>query len=164
MSLKKNNEEIKIEFPNNSLIAILVGNHSVNIIKLEKLINVNINLFGNQFHISGKMEKINLAKLILANVYNKLSNKKIDNTNFEFSDFVTEFRMLSGKINLNSTLSPKLDKIIDYKFETWKKTIIPKSLGQESYFKALNNYELVFGLGPAGTGKSYLAVAKVIDL
>ena len=164
MSLKKNNEEIKIEFPNNSLIAILVGNHSVNIIKLEKLINVNINLFGNQFHISGKMEKINLAKLILANVYNKLSNKKIDNTNFEFSDFETEFRMLSGKINLNSTLSPKLDKIIDYKFETWKKTIIPKSPGQENYFKALNNYELVFGLGPAGTGKSYLAVAKGIDM
>ena len=118
MSLKKNNEEIKIEFPNNSLIAILVGNHSVNIIKLEKLINVNINLFGNQFHISGKLEKINLAKSILANVYNKLSNKKIDNTNFEFSDFETEFRMLSGKINLNSTLNPKLDKIIDYKFET----------------------------------------------
>ena len=164
MSLKKNNEEIKIEFPNNSLIAILVGNHSVNIIKLEKLINVNINLFGNQFHISGKIEKINLAKLILANVYNKLSNKKIDNTNFEFSDFETEFRMLSGKINLNSTLSPKLDKIIDYKFETWKKTIIPKSPGQENYFKALNNYELVFGLGPAGTGKSYLAVAKGIDM
>ena len=164
MSLKKNNEEIKIEFPNNSLIAILVGNHSVNIIKLEKLINVNINLFGNQFHISGKMEKINLAKLILANVYNKLSNKKIDNTNFEFSDFETEFRMLSGKTNLNSTLSPKLDKIIDYKFETWKKTIIPKSPGQENYFKALNNYELVFGLGPAGTGKSYLAVAKGIDM
>ena len=164
MSFKKNSEEIKIEFPNNSLIAILVGNHSVNIIKLEKLMNVNINLFGNQFHISGKMEKINLAKLILANVYNKLSNKKIDNTNFEFSDFVTEFRMLSGKINLNSTLSPKLDKIIDYKFETWKKTIIPKSPGQENYFKALNNYELVFGLGPAGTGKSYLAVAKGIDM
>ena len=164
MNLKKNNKEIKIEFPNNSLIAILVGNHSSNIIKLEKLMNVNINLFGNQFYISGKLEKINLAKSILANVYNKLSNKKIDNINFEFSYFETELRMLRGKTNLNPTLSPKLDKIIDYKFETWKKTIIPKSLGQEDYFKALNNYELVFGLGPAGTGKSYLAVAKGIDM
>jgi len=164
LNLKKNNKEIKIEFPNNSLIAILVGNHSSNIIKLEKLMNVNINLFGNQFYISGKLEKINLAKSILANVYNKLSNKKIDNINFEFSYFETELRMLRGKTNLNPTLSPKLDKIIDYKFETWKKTIIPKSLGQEDYFKALNNYELVFGLGPAGTGKSYLAVAKGIDM
>ena len=56
------------------------------------------------------------------------------------------------------------DNLIEQKFETWKKTIVPKSLGQKSYFEALNNYELVFGLGPAGTGKSYLAVAKGIDL
>ena len=164
MNLKTNKEEVKIEFPNNSLIAILVGNHSINMIKLEKLIDVNINLFGNQFHISGKLEKVNLAKLILTNVYNKLSNKKIEDLNFEFSDFETELRMFSGNINLNSVPSTNIDKIIDYKFETWKKTIIPKSVGQRKYFEALNNYELVFGLGPAGTGKSYLAVAKGIDL
>jgi len=164
LNLQINKEEIKIEFPNNALVAALVGNHSVNIIKLEKLINVNINLFGNQFHISGNTEKVNLAKVVLTNIYNKLSNKKIEDFNFEFSDFETELRMLSGNINLNSTLSPKIDNILDYKFETWKKTIFPKSLGQKKYFEALNNYELVFGLGPAGTGKSYLAVAKGIDM
>ena len=164
MNFKRNEEEIKIEFPNNSLVAILVGNHSINIIKLEKLVSVNINLFGNQFHISGKNEKINLAKSILTNVYNKLSNTKNESINFEFSDFETELRMLSDKTNLNTIPSPKLDKIVDYKFETWKKTIIPKSLGQKIYFEAMNNYELVFGLGPAGTGKSYLAVAKGIDM
>jgi len=60
--------------------------------------------------------------------------------------------------------SNKVKEVIKYKFETWKKTIIPKSLGQNIYFEALNNYELVFGLGPAGTGKSYLAVAKGIDM
>ena len=65
------------------------------------------------------------------------------------------------KVNSNSN---KVKEVIKYKFETWKKTIIPKSLGQNSYFEALNNYELVFGLGPAGTGKSYLAVAKGIDM
>ena len=54
--------------------------------------------------------------------------------------------------------------MFQYKFETWKKTIVSKSLGQNDYFDALNNYELVFGLGPAGTGKSYLAVAKGIDM
>ena len=60
--------------------------------------------------------------------------------------------------------SKKPNEILDYKFQTWKKTIVPKSFGQKSYFEALNNYELVFGLGPAGTGKSYLAVAKGIDM
>ena len=164
MNFKINKKEIKIEFPNNSLIALLVGNHSINIIKLEKLIDVNIDLFGNQFHISGKLENINLAKSILTNVYNKLSNEKIENIKLEFSDFETELRMLSGKNNLNPSPSPKVDKIIEFKFETWKKTIVPKSIGQKEYFEALNNYELVFGLGPAGTGKSYLAVAKGIDM
>ncbi|MDB2388635.1 PhoH family protein, partial [Alphaproteobacteria bacterium] len=65
------------------------------------------------------------------------------------------------KVNSNAN---KAKEVIKYKFETWKKTIIPKSLGQNSYFEALNDYELVFGLGPAGTGKSYLAVAKGIDM
>ena len=164
MNFKINNKEIKIEFPNNSLIALLVGNHSINIIKLEKLIDVNINLFGNQFHISGKLENINLAKSILTNVYNKLSNEKIENIKFEFSDFETELRMLIGKKKLNPSPKPEIDEINEFKFETWKKTIVPKSIGQKEYFEALNNYELVFGLGPAGTGKSYLAVAKGIDM
>ena len=164
LNLKINKQEIKIEFPNNALVAALVGNHSVNIIKLEKLINVNINLFGNQFHISGKIEKVNLAREVISNTYNKLSEKKIEEFNFDFSDFETELRMLSGNTNLNSAPREKIDSFIDYKFETWKKTIIPKSLGQKKYFEALNNYELVFGLGPAGTGKSYLAVAKGIDM
>ena len=161
----KNNthkDEITIEFPNNSLLAIIVGNYSVNISKLEKLIDVDLNLFGNQFIIAGEFKKINLAKTILTNIYNKLSNEKINNLNFDFSFFETELRILSDKNN-SKTVSVQ-NNLIEQKFETWKKTVVPKSLGQKSYFEALNNYELVFGLGPAGTGKSYLAVAKGIHM
>ena len=161
----KNNthkDEITIEFPDNSLLAIIVGNHSINISKLEKLIDVDLNLFGNQFIIVGELKKINLAKTLLTNIYNKLSNEKINNLHFDFSFFETELRMLSDKNN-SKTVYVK-NSLIEQKFETWKKTIVPKSLGQKSYFEALNNYELVFGLGPAGTGKSYLAVAKGIDM
>jgi phosphate starvation-inducible protein PhoH len=71
-------EEISLELPSNSLIAVLVGHHSVNLAKLEKLIDVNINLFGNQFNISGNIENINKAKLIISNVYHKLSLEKSD--------------------------------------------------------------------------------------
>jgi phosphate starvation-inducible protein PhoH len=53
-----NKEEITIDFPNNSLVAIIVGNHNLNIAKLEKLLDVNISLFGNQFNISGESKKI----------------------------------------------------------------------------------------------------------
>ena len=90
-----------------------------------------------------------------------MSNQEIKDLNLQFSYFETELRMSERKKKFNSN---KVKEVIKYKFETWKKTIIPKSLGQNIYFEALNNYELVFGLGPAGTGKSYLAVAKGIDM
>ena len=64
MNYKIKKEEILLELPSNSLIAVLVGHHSINLAKLEKLIDVNINLFGNQFNISGNAENINKAKLI----------------------------------------------------------------------------------------------------
>ena len=161
MNNQPHKEEITIEFPNNSLLALLIGQHSINIVKLEKLLKVSINQFGNQFKISGDNKDINLGKTILTNIYNKLSNQEIKDLNLQFSYFETELRMSVRKKKFNSN---KVKGVIKYKFETWKKTIIPKSLGQNIYFEALNNYELVFGLGPAGTGKSYLAVAKGIDM
>jgi len=159
----KNKEEITIDFPNNSLVAIIVGNHSINITKLEKLLDVSINLFGNQFNISGEIKKIDLTKTIITNVYAKLSKEKLNNINFNFMDFETELRMLSGKHNSKFDLIDH-NTTYEQKLDTWKKTIFPKSVGQKYYLEALNKYELVFGLGPAGTGKSYLAVAKGIDM
>ncbi len=163
MNYKRKKEETLLELPSNSLLAVLVGHHSINLAKLEKLIDVNINLFGNQFNISGNAENINKAKLIISNVYNKLSLEKSDISEFDFSNFETELRMING-ISSNLKLNQKIDQHKDLKFETWKKTIIPKSVGQKKYFEALNKFELVFGLGPAGTGKSYLAVAKGIQM
>ena len=78
LNYKIKKEEILLELPSNSLIAVLVGHHSINLAKLEKLIDVNINLFGNQFNISGNAENINKAKLIISNVYHKLSLEKSD--------------------------------------------------------------------------------------
>ena len=163
MNYKTKKEEISLELPSNSLIAVLVGHHSINLVKLEKLIDVNINLFGNQFNISGNADNINKAKLIISNVYHKLSQDKSDIYEFDFSNFETELRMIEG-MSANSKSNQKIDQNKYLEFETWKKIIIPKSIGQKKYFEALNNFELVFGLGPAGTGKSYLAVAKGIHM
>jgi len=160
---KTDNQKVTIEFPNNSLLAILTGENSINLIRLERLLEVVINQFGNQIKISGDNKNINFTKTILTNVYNKLSNNEIEDMNLNFSFFETELRMFSNKSEKKEN-SNKPNEILEYKFQTWKKTIVPKSFGQKSYFQALNNYELVFGLGPAGTGKSYLAVAKGIDM
>ena len=163
MKKKTDNQKVTIEFPNNSLLAILTGENSINLVRLERLLEVVINQFGNQIKISGDNKNINLTKTILTNLYNKLSNNEIEDMNLNFSFFETELRMFSNKSEKKEN-SNKPNEILEYKFQTWKKTIVPKSFGQKSYFEALNNYELVFGLGPAGTGKSYLAVAKGIDM
>jgi len=160
---KTDNQKVTIEFPNNSLLAILTGENSINLIRLERLLEVVINQFGNQIKISGDNKNINFTKTILTNLYNKLSNNEIEDMNLNFSFFETELRMFSNKSEKKEN-SNKPNEMLEYKFQTWKKTIVPKSFGQKSYFEALNNYELVFGLGPAGTGKSYLAVAKGIDM
>ena len=163
MKKKTDNQKVTIEFPNNSLLAILTGENSINLIRLERLLEVVINQFGNQIKISGDNKNINFTKTILTNLYNKLSNNEIEDMNLSFSFFETELRMFSNKSEKKEN-SNKPNEMLEYKFQTWKKTIVPKSFGQKSYFEALNNYELVFGLGPAGTGKSYLAVAKGIDM
>ena len=163
MKKKTDNQKVTIEFPNNSLLAILTGENSINLIRLERLLEVVISQFGNQIKISGDNKNINFTKTILTNLYNKLSNNEIEDMNLNFSFFETELRMFSNKSEKKEN-SNKPNEILEYKFQTWKKTIVPKSFGQKSYFEALNNYELVFGLGPAGTGKSYLAVAKGIDM
>lgn len=163
MKKKTDIQKVTIEFPNNSLLAILTGENSINLVRLERLLEVVISQFGNQIKISGDNKNINFTKTILTNLYNKLSNNEIEDMNLNFSFFETELRMFSNKSEKKEN-SNKPNEILEYKFQTWKKTIVPKSFGQKSYFEALNNYELVFGLGPAGTGKSYLAVAKGIDM
>ena len=163
MKKKPDNQKVTIEFPNNSLLAILTGENSINLVRLERLLEVVISQFGNQIKISGDNKNINFTKTILTNLYNKLSNNEIEDMNLNFSFFETELRMFSNKSEKKEN-SNKPNEMLEYKFQTWKKTIVPKSFGQKSYFEALNNYELVFGLGPAGTGKSYLAVAKGIDM
>ena len=90
-------------------------------------------------------------------VYDILLFKKNNVQSIDFSIFESEYKMLKNK-NSVDTSSKVLNSI-----DTWKKTIYPKSDGQNKYILAVNEYDVIFGLGPAGTGKSYLAVAKAVQ-
>ena len=121
-----NNKEITIEFSNNSLISIMLGNHSINLSRLEQLTEANIQTFGNQFKISGKDEHVKLAKAILTNVYDSISKERGKNIICEFSRFETELRMLKTDSNFHETIKTK-SSFNSYKIDTWKKTITPFS-------------------------------------
>ena len=136
----------------------MLGVESINLIKLQKLLDVNLDIYGNLIRIYGETKQVKKTEDLLNKVYHLVVNDNNEDVNYEFSIFETELKMLEEK---SIIIDNNKEKLI---LETWKKTIVPKSLGQIKYLEALNQYDLVFGLGPAGTGKSYLAVAKGVEL
>ena len=156
--LNKNKiSQVELTFNSNDNLNILLGQNSENLDKLNDIIDVEISFFGNKLLIVGKKQNVELAEDLINKVYDILILNKNNNQNIDFSIFESEYKMLKNK-NSVETSSKILNSI-----DTWKKTIYPKSDGQKKYIQAINNYDVIFGLGPAGTGKSYLAVAKAVE-
>ncbi len=149
--------QVELTFNSNDNLNILLGQNSENLDKLNDIIDVEISFFGNKLLIVGENQNVELAKNLINKVYDLLLLNKNNNQSIDFSNFETEYKMLK-KQNSVDTSSKILNSI-----DTWKKTIYPKSDGQKRYLQAINEYDVIFGLGPAGTGKSYLAVAKAVQ-
>ena len=154
---KRNQLQVELIFNSNDDLNILLGENSKNIDKLNKIINVEISFFGNKLFIVGEKQNVELAENLINKVYDLLLLDKNNNQIIDFSIFESEYNMLKNKNSVDT--SAKISNSID----TWKKTIYPKSDGQKKYIQAINEYDVIFGLGPAGTGKSYLAVAKAVQ-
>tara|TARA_B100001248_G_C27379228_1_gene456055 strand:- start:191 stop:1186 length:996 start_codon:yes stop_codon:yes gene_type:complete len=156
--LNKNKiSQVELTFNSNDNLNILLGQNSENLDKLNNIIDVEISFFGNKLLIVGENQNVELAKNLINKVYDLLLLNKNNNQSIDFSNFETEYKMLK-KQNSVDTSSKILNSI-----DTWKRTIYPKSDGQKRYLQAINEYDVIFGLGPAGTGKSYLAVAKAVQ-
>ena len=153
----RNLSQVELTFNSNFDLNILLGENSKNIDKLNEIIDVEISFFGNKLFIVGKKHNVELAEDLINKVYDILLFNKNNAQSIDFSIFESEYKMLKNK-NSVDTSSKVLNSI-----DTWKKTIYPKSDGQNNYIQAINEYDVIFGLGPAGTGKSYLAVAKAVQ-
>jgi phosphate starvation-inducible PhoH-like protein len=160
---KKNNPESSafqpatrdIEFADNGLTAILFGDLNKNLQTIEQCCGVTIHARGNGVHISGLGHEVELAAELLEQFYG-LIRKGL--TLFS-ADFAFGLRVLE------SNPGARLDKIfLDKVFITTQNRIIsPKTSNQKSYIDAIRNNDIVFGIGPAGTGKTYLAVAMAVS-
>ena len=150
-------DHIELEFNSNKDLNILLGENSKNLDKLNKILDVNISFFGNRLTIIGKKTKIDKAKKLIKKIHEVLLQDKKNNQSFDFSIFESELKMLENENFIDSSVQ-FLNSI-----DTWKKKIIPKNNGQKEYINAIGDFDLTFGIGPAGTGKSYLAVAKAVE-
>jgi phosphate starvation-inducible PhoH-like protein len=138
------------EFSDNALLQQLVGPHNANLARLEQRLGVILHSRGNTVTIEGADDAVERASAALDRLYERLANGQgIENGDI---DSAARFAAEAG--------TPEQDLTI----RTRKRHISPRTPMQATYLRALNDFELVFALGPAGTGKTYMAVAKAVAL
>lgn len=144
----------KIDFPDNDLIGMLCGEHNAHVKLLEKKIGLSINVRGNGITLRGGDWEIELAEIVLNQLYGLIKNEYP----IYINDVEYAIRILSGdqSADLKRIF---LDKVY---IASNKKVITPKSINQKEYIDCIRRFDIVFAIGPAGTGKTYLAMAMAI--
>ena len=155
---------ISIVFQDNALLPMLFGDHDAHLEKIEKKFNLSISSRGNVVSVFGEKDKIECAKTVLDNLYADLRG----GGEIGPAEVDAAIRMIGqpssrhGHAGDDSTLLfPPSDLTI---IKTQKKVIKPYSPRQAAYIQTLGSNELVFALGPAGTGKTYIAVAMAVAM
>ena len=145
-----------VSFSDNNILRNLLGEQDSHLKLLEKLSGLRLTIRGNNITLAGDDPiTLQLSKQVLVQLYgiiNKGYNVFAEDINYAY-------RMLSGNCDLD------LEKIfLDTVFIASKKRIItPKSIAQKLYIDAMRKHDMVFGIGPAGTGKTYLAMAMAVS-
>lgn len=152
--VKADEATTQISFDDNQLVQQLAGARNSRLKIIEKQLDVKVHLRGNQFSIEGEAPHVELTERLLAELA-ELIQKGYP---LYDSDIVYAIRILSE--NLSRSLK---DIFLDHVFiASNKRTISPKSVRQKEYIEAIRHYDVVFGIGPAGTGKTYLAMAMAV--
>ncbi len=144
----------QLEFEDNQFLSSLFGYHDKNLKVLENKFKVKLYTRGNLLSIKGNRDPVEKAYFIIEGLYKKLKNNDISAEEIE------------SNIDLAKPTYIKEQIEQDQKFQinTKLKTIYPKTKNQEIFLKEMRSKDIVFAVGPAGTGKTYLAVAYAVSL
>jgi phosphate starvation-inducible PhoH-like protein len=146
--------EVVLTFDDNTLLLNLCGERNANLKLIEGALQAKLNLRGDRITLIGEESEVKLAQRVLEELYGLLS----EGYPLYPSDVNHAIQILSG--NFKARLR---DIFLDSVYVTSKKRVItPKSLAQKEYIDAIRTYDIVFGIGPAGTGKTYLAMATAV--
>ena len=146
------NDTLSIIFNNNEILMGVVGEFNNNLKELEKITDTKIYSRGNSILVKSSSAKNQLVK----NAIIFLTDQLILNGTIEKKDIISSI----NKFMINE----KTDKKIEYIIKTPKKSVIPRSEKQKSYVRALKESDIIISCGPAGTGKTFLAVAVALTM
>ena len=144
----------KLEFEDNQFLSSLFGYHDKNLKVLEDKFKVKLYTRGNLLSIKGNRDPVEKAYFIIQGLYQKLKNKDITAEEIE------------NNIDLAkpSYIKEQIEQDQKFQITTKLKTIYPKTKNQEIFIKQMKTKDIVFAVGPAGTGKTYMAVAYAVSL
>jgi phosphate starvation-inducible PhoH-like protein len=148
-------ENSRLTFTDNETLKILLGEHDAHIKLMEKYFQTRIAVRGNDISIGGAADAVQITSSLLQQLYTIIQK------NYRVSSLDVDYacRILKGdptekleKIFLDTVLIPSR-----------KRPITPKTVVQKHYINAIRHHDMVFAIGPAGTGKTYLAMAAAVS-
>ena len=150
-----------LQFDDNSLLPLLYGEHDQNLARIESQLGVSLASRGNRLAITGPSDAVQSASIALTGLYERLKK------GLQVSDAEVDAAVRMAQSAPDAATGATAVTAIHAEhltIRTRKRHVSPRSPGQAAYIEALTRHELVFGLGPAGTGKTYLAVAMAVSL
>jgi phosphate starvation-inducible PhoH-like protein len=143
--LQEDSDVLTLSFDDNRLLSLLCGEHDENLAVLEHKLHVDITPRGNRLAVRGADSARNVARDVLMGLYNR-ARRGLDISKGE----------VEGAIRMREAQDANVP---GGAIRTRRKLVMPRTPTQGAYIEAIRKNELVFGIGPAGTGKTYLAVA-----
>jgi len=150
-------EPVVLQFDDNNLLPPLYGEHDQHLTRLESQLGVRLAARGNRISITGPADAVRAAELALNGLYERLRK------GLEVGDGAVDAAV---RMVVQAPAGAAVADIHaeDLVITTRKRRLSPRSPNQAAYMRALRSHELVFAIGPAGTGKTYLAVAMAVSL
>jgi phosphate starvation-inducible PhoH-like protein len=149
---------IELDFEEPYLLGPLFGDYDRHLITIENRLGVQIAARGNRVQIEGEPDSAARARDVLIGLYKRLQEgHDVD------SEAVEAVLGMAAQPNLDGIVAEEITSAPRVMIRTRKKTIVPRSPTQTIYMEALSRDEMIFALGPAGTGKTYLAVAQAVS-
>jgi phosphate starvation-inducible PhoH-like protein len=155
-SAEPQNRSVTLEFDDNQLLPLLYGEHDRNLARIEMRLGVRLGSRGNRLSITGAPERTEVAEAALRDLWRRLQRgEQVGGPEVDAA-----MRMAEGV----QEADPRLPLQDIPAIRTRKGAIAPRTPAQAAYMDMLSRAEMVFGIGPAGTGKTYLAVAQGVAL
>ena len=148
----------EVLFDKPQLLATLFGQYDQNLVALENRLGVYITARGNRVGLEGTAENVALARDVLQDLYHRMQRgEEVD------TGLVDASIAMASEPTLAGIVSNERGGIPSIMIRTRKKTIVPRTPAQAHYMRELATNDMIFALGPAGTGKTYIAVAQAVS-